>query len=190
MQYLGIDVGKNKIDCCLIVGGRYFHRTLKNDASGHEKLSQWLAKYGSAPVHACIEATGVYGEKVVEYLHDNGHKVSICNPLKIKRYSESELSNVKTDKQDAKTIARYCQEKQPPAYTPPSKSERQLKALTRQLDHLKESRVAEGNRLQVAHPAAQPIIIDTIASLDRQIKQVEAMLQAHIAADDSLRTYP
>lgn len=69
MQYLGIDVGKDKIDCCLIVDGRYFHRALKNDASGHEKLSQWLAKYGSAPVHACIEATGVYGEKVADYLH-------------------------------------------------------------------------------------------------------------------------
>lgn len=187
MQYLGIDVGKDKIDCCLMVDGRYFHRVLKNNPEGHQKLSQWLAKYGNDPVHACIEATGIYGEKVAEYLYDNGHTVSVCNPLKIKRYAEGELQNVKTDKQDAKTIAKYCQEKQPEPYTPPTPIERQLKALTRQLDHLKEMKVAQGNRLQVATPITQPIISDTIANIDKQIEQVQGMISAHIAADDSLK---
>ncbi len=41
-------------------------------------------------------------------LHQTGYRVSIVNPLRIKRYGESELLRVKTDKSDAALIARFC----------------------------------------------------------------------------------
>lgn len=70
MNYLGIDVSKKKIDCCLIVGDKYLHRVLKNDQSGFEKLRDWLKKYTAEPVYACLEATGIYSEHIADWLHD------------------------------------------------------------------------------------------------------------------------
>lgn len=186
MQYLGIDVSKAKIDCCLIVEKRYFHRVFKNTTEGFAKLADWLARYGTEPVHACLESTGVYSERLADWLYDNGHTVSLTNPLSIKKFAEMELSSVKTDKQDAKAIAIYCQRNQPSTYTPPPQAERDLKALTRHLDYLKEMVVAQQNRLQVASPQTAPFIEDVISHLRQQIVQVESAISTHIKNDPSL----
>lgn len=186
MNYLGIDVGKAKIDCCLIVENRYFHRVLKNTPEGFEKLAVWLAKYGSEPVYACLEATGIYSERLADWLHDNGHTVAMANPLSIKKFAEMQLLSVKTDRQDAKTIAIYCQRNQPQPYTPPPQAERDLKALTRHLDYLKDMVVSQQNRLQVASAKTAPFIEDVIGHLQQQIAEVETVIQAHIGSDPNL----
>lgn len=187
MNYLGIDVSKAKIDCCLILNGRYLHRVFKNDEAGFKKLLEWLAKYTTAnEIHACLEATGVYGEKIADFLHDSGFAVSIVNPLSIHKFAEMQLLNVKTDKQDAKTIAIYCQRNQPSLYVPPPKAERDLKSLTRLLDYLKDELVAHQNRYQVSNPIAQPIINQTILHLENQINAVEKLIKSHIEQDEQL----
>lgn len=187
MNYLGIDVSKRKIDCCLIVGDKYLHRVLKNDQSGFEKLRDWLKKYTAEPVYACLEATGIYSEHIADWLHDEGHSVALTNPLSIKKFAEMQLLAVKTDKQDAKTIAKYCRMTQPTLYAPPPKSERQLKALTRQVEYLKEMVVANQNRFQVSQDVTAPIIADTIAHLRQQIAQVEQQIQTHIKQSPDLK---
>ncbi|MFD1245374.1 IS110 family RNA-guided transposase [Paralysiella testudinis] len=184
--YLGLDVSKSKIDACLKMNDRYFHRVIKNDPTGFEKLSEWIAKY-TPQVHACCEATGTYSEAIADYLHDHGHLVSVVNPFAIKSYANTKLQCVKTDKQDAKIIARFCADIKPDLYTPPSPSERQLKALTRQLDYYKDMHTAQLNRLQVAHPSIHDFIDKTIDNLRQQIAEVQAAIQAHIAADESLQ---
>lgn len=98
-------------------------------------------------MHVCLEATGVYGEKVAEYLHDFGFVVSVVNPLIIKKYVEMQLLAVKTDKQDAKSLADFCAQCKPKPYKFPTSSERILKALTRQLQYLTEMQTAQRNRL-------------------------------------------
>jgi hypothetical protein len=40
-------------------------------------------------VHACLEATGAYGEALSAYLHEASHTVSVINPAAIKAYGES-----------------------------------------------------------------------------------------------------
>lgn len=40
MIYLGIDVAKLKIDCCLRVDDRYLHRVFLNNNDGFAKLTQ------------------------------------------------------------------------------------------------------------------------------------------------------
>ncbi|WP_206208751.1 IS110 family transposase, partial [Vogesella mureinivorans] len=57
---------------------------------------------------ACLEATSTYGEGVAEFLHSQGHTVSIVNPARIKGFAISELSRTKTDKADAQLILRFC----------------------------------------------------------------------------------
>ncbi len=57
-------------------------------------------------MHACLEATGNYGEELAIYLHEAGHAVSVVNPARIKGFAQSELIRTKTDSIDADIIAR------------------------------------------------------------------------------------
>ena len=55
-----------------------------------------------------MEHTGRYYEQIAQYLHDAGLYVSAVNPKLIKDYGAGNtLRHVKTDKADAKKIAKY-----------------------------------------------------------------------------------
>src|SRR5829696_5860417 len=145
---LGIDISKRTFDACLIrEGGKLRHRGFPNSADGFAQLSAWLTKYKAEQVHACLEATGAYGEALSTYLYEAGHTVSVINPAAIKAYGESHLSRAKTDKADAALIARFCEERRPPAWQPLPAEVRELQALARRLDSLLEMRGMEANRL-------------------------------------------
>jgi transposase len=62
-------------------------------------------------VHACIEATGTYGDALAAYLHEAGHTVSRVNPAAVKAYAQSRLTRTKNDRVDAALIASFCAER-------------------------------------------------------------------------------
>lgn len=105
---LGIDMSKQKFDAALLVGGKLKHKSCKNSPDGFEVLSQWLRKQGVDRLHACLEATGSYGDELALYLYDAGHTVSIVNPARIRGFAQSELLRTKNDKMDVGLIARFC----------------------------------------------------------------------------------
>jgi transposase len=112
---LGIDISKLKFDACLIRdGGKLRHKVFPNSPAGFSQLSARLLKHHVARVHACLEATGAYGEALATYLHEAGHEVSVMNPARIKAYAQSRLSRAKTDKADSTLIAQFCAERRPP----------------------------------------------------------------------------
>jgi len=79
----------------------------------------WLRKRKLAQVHACMEATGAYGEALALALHEAGHTVSVVNPARIAAYAKSQLARNKTDAVDAQLIARFCLKEEPPAWSHP-----------------------------------------------------------------------
>ncbi len=84
---LGIDVSKLTLDVALIFDNRTLCRQFKNSTDGFKSLAAWLASLQIKQVHACLEATGIYGEAVALFLHECGHLVSVVNPLRIKGYA-------------------------------------------------------------------------------------------------------
>ena len=54
-----------------------------------------------------MEHTGRYYEPVARFLHEEGIFVSAVNPKLVKDYGNNSLRKVKTDKADARKIARY-----------------------------------------------------------------------------------
>ncbi len=67
---LGIDIAKLKFNVCLInKSGTLRHKVFPNTATGFEQLREWLAKHGIECVHACMEATGTYGESLALFLY-------------------------------------------------------------------------------------------------------------------------
>ncbi len=101
---LGIDIAKLKFDVCLLnPQGKRRHKAFPNTAAGFSQLAMWLIKQGVTreEVHACLEATGTYGEALAYYLHEDGYTVSVVNPAAVKAFAGSRLSRTKTDKVDA-----------------------------------------------------------------------------------------
>ena len=156
ISIIGIDISKLKFDLCLLrENGKLKHKVFPNTANGFVQLSAWLQKQRVELVHACMEATGTYGEALAFYLFDAGHQVSIINPATIKAYAQSHLSRTKTDKVDATLIAQFCQERKPPAWSPLPREVRDLQSFVRRLESLLEMHQMEANRLEAGTSAEQ-----------------------------------
>jgi transposase len=99
---LGIDIAKLKFNACLInTSGKLKHKVFPNSDRGFEQLKEWLTRQGVEHVHACLEATGTYGEALSLFLHQAGQRVSVVNPAAIKAFAGSRLSRTTTDRVDA-----------------------------------------------------------------------------------------
>jgi transposase len=180
---LGIDIAKTKFDVCLIKqNGRAKHKVFANTRHGFEQLIGWLDSHQVTHLHACLEATGSYGEALASFLHDAGFVVSLVNPAAVRAFANARLSRTKTDKVDAELIARFCLAQQPTAWQPPAPELRELQALVRRLDALVEMRVAEENRLSsgISIDAVKHSLEEHIAYLLEEIKQTEQLIRQHI----------
>ena len=160
------------------------HKAFPNTPAGFQRLQEWL---NAQTVHACLEATGTYGDALARFLHQSGHTVSVVNPAQIKAFGGTQLSRTKTDKADAQLIARFCQMHQPPAWTPPPPEASELQALVRRLESLGEMRQMEQNRLDTAPAPVRASIEAVLAVLDQQIAQTRQAIQDHINNSPTLK---
>ena len=187
---IGIDISKLKFDLCLLRdNGKLKHKVFANTPSGFLQLSAWLSKQRVELAHACMEATGTYGEALALYLFDAGHRVSIINPAVIKAYAQSQLSRTKTDKVDATLIARFCLERKPPAWSPLPREVRDLQSLVRRLESLLEMHQMEVNRLEAGTSAqlVRDSLTEHIAFLTEEIKRTEKLIRNHIDQHPALK---
>lgn len=186
--YLGIDIAKAKFDAALALDGKYTTHTFANNRQGFAQLLKWLAlKHGITSCHVCMEATNVYGEALALYLYDAGFTVSVVNPAQVKAFARSLLSRNKTDKADARLIARFCQAIQPMAWQPPPLHVRQMQALVRRLEALQDMQHQETNRLADAPAEIQPSIRKMTKAIQREIQAVQARIQEHIQRHPDLQ---
>ena len=176
---LGIDISKNKFDVALFINNKLKHKKFNNNRKGHETLLEWLEQYNVQPVHACMEATGVYGEALAEFLYDNGLSVSIVNPARVKGFAQSEQLRTKTDKVDAGLIARFCAALDPESWQPQPVEIRQLRDLVRRLEALNGMHQQESNRLEGASDLIAEQLHHHLAYLDIEIKKVKKMIKQH-----------
>jgi transposase len=184
---LGIDIAKQKFDVALLADGKTKHKACKNSVEGFKILIIWLEKQGIEKVHACLEATGTYGEDLAIYLHEAGHTVSIVNPARIKGFAQSELVRTKTDKVDAGVIARFCLAMKPETWVPPAPEIRSLRALVRRVDSLIDMRSQEKNRISTAHESVIVLIKEHIVYLDQEIEKIRKQIADLIKQNPHLK---
>lgn len=178
---LGIDIAKKKFDAALLKeDGKFKNKVFENTPAGFAALSDWLKQHGGDKVHACMEATGILYERLAFFLADAGHDVSVVNPLQIKSFGESILSRTKTDKADARVIARFCQAIMPMLWIPDPPEIRQLKALGRRREALIEMRTQELNRDLSAESRVQESIQAIIGVLNKEIDDIAKRIKKHI----------
>ena len=187
LTVLGIDIAKQKFDVALLADGKIKNKTCRNSTEGFEVLKMWLEKQGIQKVHACLEATGNYGEDLAVYLHEVGHTVSIVNPARIKGFAQSELVRTKTDKLDAGVIARFCLAMKPEPWIPPAPEIRALRALIRRVDSLIDMRSQEKNRISTAHESVTVLIKEHIDYLDQEIEKIRKQIADLIGKNPHLK---
>lgn len=110
MNFLGIDVSKEKLDCSLLranLPNKPLHKTVANTPEGVTALLAWATNKAHCKVdelHAILEATGSYHETCAERsrsiaadsLFDAQCKLSVINPAYVKSYATcAELAEVK-----------------------------------------------------------------------------------------------
>jgi len=185
--YLGIDVAKRKYDVVLLAGDRQRHRVFDNDESGFAALLAWLGDQAGS-LHACMEATGGFGDDLALFLHEHKIVVSIVNPLRVKAFGQSEMVRTKTDKVDAGVIARFCRSQSPEPWQPASPRMRELRALVRRCAALKEMRVQELQRRTQGTPSSlvASSVERTIEWLDSEIAAINRAVTDLIRNDEAL----
>lgn len=182
--YLGIDIAKDTFATALVRDGQPVELgEFPNTATGFKQLHNFLKKRVKKDVlHACLEATGYYGDELAHFLLESGYLVSVMNPARIKSYADSLLSRTKTDATDAVIIADFCRTQQPEAWVAPTPEIRELRALVRHVIALTELRQQEVNRSKAGIPSQQ--VLDTIHQhiefLNQQIKGLKKQINDHI----------
>jgi transposase len=189
MLSLGIDVSKATLHLVLVLpGDKLRHKTCANTPPGFADLTTWLSRHTADAVHACLEATGPYGDAIALFLYEAGHTVSIVNPSILSAYAKAQLLRAKADAVDAAMIARYCAKEQPAPWAPLPAEVRQLQALVRRIDALQEMRTQETNRLGVTADAVVRASIEALlATLDAQIADLKQRIADHLDQHPGLR---
>lgn len=147
-QCIGIDISKDKFDCCLSVMDELSSikilksKCFKNDLKGFCSFSDWISanKMDGIAVSIVMEATGVYYENLAYYLSDESqYKISVLLPIKAKYYFKSLDLKTKTDKVDAQMLSQLGLERNVSAWQPMSCKMKTMKLLSREYrDNKKE----------------------------------------------------
>lgn len=186
---LGIDVSKLSFDVALLTApDSKHHAKFENTSKGFTALLAWLDQHGALQAHACMEATALHWRPLARALCERNGRVSVCNPLAIRRYAEASLRRNKTDKADASLIARYCAKEEPRLWHPPSPAFERLKELFRRREQLLRQRQIEQNRQQAGFesPEVLETLRLTITLLNELIAKLEKCIHIHLKSDAEL----
>jgi transposase len=188
MDILGIDVSKAQLSLALLQGDSIARKAVNNSSSGIKQLLAWLRNRKARNLHACLEATGTYGELVAEHLHDAGFTVSVVNPIQIKAFGRSAMVRTKTDGVDALLIAQFCRAQKPPAWVAPPEKVRDFRALMRRREALVDIITAEGNRLEAASAKeVRRSIRAVLKAVKAELAVLEEQISHHVDSDPDLR---
>lgn len=197
MFYLGMDVAKAKLDCCLLLdeaSGKRKTKVVSNTKSGIVDLLVWVAKQNISPeaLHVVMEGTGVYHEQAALTLSDTGVTVSIVNPAQVKDFGRGLAVRTKTDGVDSFVLARYGALLKPKTWVPPAPEARILQVLLARRVAIAQDLQRERNRQEKADATDTPdrvqkSLADSIEFLVKQLAELQQDIDQHIDRHPGLR---
>jgi transposase len=105
---VGIDVSKAKVDVAWLLPDQSVQVQLfSNTPQGMEALIQVLNQNGTGSAVPCVvESTGDYHLLCAVMLSNAGYQVNVINPLITKQYQQGSIRQAKSDRVDAKRLAK------------------------------------------------------------------------------------
>lgn len=171
-KVIGIDISKAKFDA--FISQDKSHKEYPNSLKGFKSL----LKSCNDNTLVVMEASGYYHTSLAHYLHEKGIKVSVINPLVIKRFSQMQLNRAKSDKKDAQTIARYAELNDPSIWEPESKAVIAMKQVFTGLELLdKQIRQVNGQLESLSVAAFKDCLV---------VKELKGLVQTLIKKQEKL----
>ena len=151
MNAVGIDVSKGKSTVTIRQPGDVVvlpPRDFRHTQSSINELIATIKGLGGE-TKVCMEHTGRYYEPVASWLSAAGIFVSAVNPMLIKDFGSESIRTPKTDKADAKKIARFALDRwaKLPQYNRMDELRNQLKTMNRQFGFYMDQKTAMKNNL-------------------------------------------
>lgn len=185
---VGIDVSKSSLDVCILAGEKEVIFKCQNNKNGFVDLLKKLSDYPNELVRVCLESTGFYHREISQCLHNAGYFIAVENPARISYFARMQLSRLKTDKQDARLIARYCQTAQLRRWIPPTMTIMRLSELIGLLRFLRSIRAsAQVKYEELQYGFCRDEIRKTIQGLDKRIEQVIQDIRKLFDANEELK---
>ena len=104
----GIDVSKKSLSVCLLSSEKEEYFTVPNNVKSFDSFLKKIDYLDLSNAKFVMEATGIYHLRIAKQLAERNYDVRVLNPLIIKRYTQMQMSRIKTDKTDSFMIARYA----------------------------------------------------------------------------------
>jgi transposase len=187
MIYVGIDVAKDKHDCCILGSDGevlFSPFTIQNSLQGFDELYDKICSLSSdsSEIKVGLEATGHYHMNLLRSLLDNGLASYVINPLHTNLFRKGQsLRKTKTDKVDASSIAMMLlTDRTLKPYSDSSYHNEELKSLTR----YRFNKVYERSRLKVSISRLVSILFPELEKLvpTLHISSVYALLSEYPGA--------
>jgi transposase len=145
-------------------------------------------------VRVGLEATGTYSLPLASALHAAGHTVFVCNPLSLARYRQATLARTKTDKLDARCVARFCAAHTLHPWSPSSLPLQRLHVLVATRQTLVEQAHRLRNRQHAADYTPCPDLVHelqapVLAAIAAQLARIEQELARVAAAGTPIGTH-
>lgn len=105
--FVGIDVGKSSLDAAATAPAPALPRRVANDAAGVARLVAAVAAL--APALVVLEATGAYHRPLLAALLAAGVPTAVANPAQVAAFRQVGLGRHKTDRADARLLARFAE---------------------------------------------------------------------------------
>lgn len=170
MIYFGIDISKDVFD---VMDSSHNYFQFSNDFKGFKKFVKLLEEKS----HCVMEATGYYHYKLAYYLVEHNIRVSVENPLSVKRFIQMRLSKIKTDKSDAKMICLYAQNVDLKLWEGQSESQIECLQITRLLSLYLKQTTALKNKIHGEDVLGNPSLL-VVRSLKRSLKYIQKEIKS------------
>jgi transposase len=175
-KIFGIDISKDTFD---VMDSEGKHYQFANNFKDFTKFVKLLD--GSS--HCVMEATGYYHYQLAYFLVEHNIRVSVENPLSVKRFIQMKLSRLKTDKSDARMICLYGQQADLKPWHGYSKNQMECLQMARLMETYTKQCTAYKNKIQAEEVLGSPCKV-VLGSLKRSLK----LLQKEMALLDQTLT--
>jgi len=151
--FAGVDVAKDSLDVALVCGEEEIVWQVSNTPTGWAELVTASKKQPMERI--VLEATGGYERRVVAELMAAGLPVVVINPRQTRDFARATGRLAKTDRLDARGLARFAEAIRPPVRPLPDDKTAELQEKLARHRQLIQMRTAENNRLD--HARSKPV---------------------------------
>jgi transposase len=163
----------------------------EHSCDGMKGFVVWLQKNGidkEAGAGVCLESTGRLSDRWVDLAGEELGRMCVVNPARPVAYARSLGLRSKSDRLDACVLALYGQATRPKPSARLTQSQKALREMSRLHAALSSDYQAYKQRLEDGPSSAQAraSLKKIVASMSRQVKQLEAEMEDIIAKDEGL----